>query len=177
MQIVKIFNQDGEIRFGWILDDSVGLIEGDIFSEYRRLEPKIPLAKVKLQVPVAPDKIICLARNYAAHAEEQNVAIPDIPMIFLKPPSSLLPNRGTIILPPQSSQVEHEAELAVVIGKQGRWIKAEEALEYILGYTIANDVTARDLQHRTEIGDGLKASILSVRLDPGSRPNWTLQIY
>lgn len=148
MKLIRFSTQDNVIKQGWILEDSIGLIEGDIFSEYRRLEPNIPLGKARLHVPVVPEKIICLARNYEAHANEQNVDVPEIPMIFLKPPSSLLPDRGTIYLPPQSAQVEHEAELAVVIGKQGRWIKAEEAQDYILGYTIANDVTARDLQRK-----------------------------
>lgn len=149
MKIIRYnTTESNEIRYGWIMGDMVGPIEGDIFSEYRRLEPKVPLEKVRLQVPVTPEKIICIARNYEAHANEQNVDVPEIPMIFLKPPSSLLPHRGTIMLPPQSAQVEHEAELAVVIGKSGRWIQPDEANDYILGYTIANDVTARDLQRK-----------------------------
>lgn len=148
MKIVRFFDKNNAIHYGWVFEDQVGEIEGDIFSEYRRLELKYNLASTRLDCPIIPSKIICLARNYAAHATEQNVAVPEIPMIFLKPPSSILPDRGTIELPPQSKQVEHEAELAVVIGKQGRWIKPEEVRDYILGYTIANDVTARDLQHK-----------------------------
>jgi 2-keto-4-pentenoate hydratase/2-oxohepta-3-ene-1,7-dioic acid hydratase in catechol pathway len=101
---------------------------------------------VKLLPPVVPSKIICIGRNYASHAAEHKVDVPEIPLIFLKPTSSLIGNNDKIILPPQSKQVEHEAELAVVIGKSGRWIDPENAEDFIFGYTIANDVTARDLQ-------------------------------
>jgi 2-keto-4-pentenoate hydratase/2-oxohepta-3-ene-1,7-dioic acid hydratase in catechol pathway len=74
--------------------------------------------------------------------------VPEVPLLFLKPPSALIGPGEKIVLPPQSQQVEHEAELVVVIGKRGRWIPAEEAASYILGYTAGNDVTARDLQRR-----------------------------
>jgi 2-keto-4-pentenoate hydratase/2-oxohepta-3-ene-1,7-dioic acid hydratase in catechol pathway len=103
---------------------------------------------VRLLAPVEPSKIICVGRNYPEHAREHGEAVPQIPLLFLKPPSSVIGPGATIVLPPQSQQVEHEAELAVVIGKTGRWIPIERATEYIFGYTIANDVTARDLQRR-----------------------------
>jgi 2-keto-4-pentenoate hydratase/2-oxohepta-3-ene-1,7-dioic acid hydratase in catechol pathway len=89
-----------------------------------------------------------VGRNYAEHAREQNVEVPEIPLLFLKPPSAVIGPGESIILPPQSKQVEHEGELAVVIGRAGRWIQSEEALKYVLGYSVANDVTARDLQRR-----------------------------
>jgi 2-keto-4-pentenoate hydratase/2-oxohepta-3-ene-1,7-dioic acid hydratase in catechol pathway len=98
--------------------------------------------------PVAPSKIICIGRNYAAHAEEKGNQVPEVPMLFLKPPSSLIGPGEAIVLPPQSQQIEHEGELAVVVGKRSRWLQAEEALDSVLGYTVANDVTARDLQSR-----------------------------
>jgi 2-keto-4-pentenoate hydratase/2-oxohepta-3-ene-1,7-dioic acid hydratase in catechol pathway len=97
---------------------------------------------------VLPPKIICVGRNYAAHAKEHNADVPEYPLLFFKPTTSVIGPGDQIVLPPQSSQVEHEAELAVIIGKRGRWIQTEEALDYVLGYTIANDVTARDLQRR-----------------------------
>jgi 2-keto-4-pentenoate hydratase/2-oxohepta-3-ene-1,7-dioic acid hydratase in catechol pathway len=74
--------------------------------------------------------------------------VPEVPLLFLKPPSSVIGPGETIVLPPQSQKIEHEAELAVVIGKRGRWLDPENAKDFILGYTIANDVTARDLQRR-----------------------------
>jgi 2-keto-4-pentenoate hydratase/2-oxohepta-3-ene-1,7-dioic acid hydratase in catechol pathway len=93
-----------------------------------------------------PSKIVCVGRNYVEHAKELGNEVPKMPLIFLKPPSSVIASGGTILLPPQSAQVEHEAELVAVIGKRGRNVTAESARDYVLGYTIGNDVTARDLQ-------------------------------
>jgi 2-keto-4-pentenoate hydratase/2-oxohepta-3-ene-1,7-dioic acid hydratase in catechol pathway len=95
-----------------------------------------------------PGKIICVGRNYAEHAREHDEEIPDVPLLFFKPPSSVVGPGQPVLLPPQSQRVEHEGELAVVIGKRGRWIAAEQAENHLLGYTIANDITARDLQRR-----------------------------
>jgi 2-keto-4-pentenoate hydratase/2-oxohepta-3-ene-1,7-dioic acid hydratase in catechol pathway len=135
-------------RYGWVFEDKIGPIEGVPFGEFRRLEAELPMYMARLLAPVQPGKIICVGRNYAEHAREQNVEVPEIPLLFLKPPSAVIGPGETILLPPQSRQVEHEGELAVVIGRAGRWIQAEHALEYVLGYTMANDVTARDLQRR-----------------------------
>ena len=135
-------------RYGWIYEDRVGPIEGEPFGEFRRLDAEIPLHMIQILAPVVPGKIICVGRNYAEHAKEQNVEVPEIPLLFMKPPSSVIGTGDTIILPPQSSRVEHEGELGVVIGRTGRWIAAENALSYVFGYTVANDVTARDLQRK-----------------------------
>ena len=96
--------------------------------------------------PVAPTKIICVGRNYVAHAAEHGADVPTEPALFLKPPSSLLPPGGVIVRPPQSSRVEHEGELALVIGRRCRRVPPEQAWASVLGVTCANDVTARDLQ-------------------------------
>jgi 2-keto-4-pentenoate hydratase/2-oxohepta-3-ene-1,7-dioic acid hydratase in catechol pathway len=101
---------------------------------------------VRLLAPLKPGKIICVGRNYAAHAEEHGAEVPEIPLLFFKPPSSVIGPGESIILPPQSAQVEHEAELAVVIGRRGHWITPEAAMHHVFGFTLANDVTARDLQ-------------------------------
>lgn len=146
MRFVRFQQEDMPPTLGWVLDDMVGIVEGSLFGEFRRMEPTVPLKKVKLLPPVQPSKIVCVGRNYAAHAEEHDAEVPKIPLIFLKPPSALIGHEGTILIPPQSQQVEHEAELVVVIGRKGRWIPADEALDYVFGYTIGNDVTARDLQ-------------------------------
>jgi len=146
MRIVRYQFKNEAPRYGWILEDKVGAIEGIIFKEYRRLEADTPLASVKLLAPAQPSKIICVGRNYAEHAKEHGAEMPKVPLIFMKPPSAIINPGERIILPPQSRQVEHEAELVAVIGKHGRNITAEEARNYILGYTIGNDVTARDLQ-------------------------------
>jgi 2-keto-4-pentenoate hydratase/2-oxohepta-3-ene-1,7-dioic acid hydratase in catechol pathway len=148
MRIIRYqFNQEST-QTGWLIDDRVGSISGSIFGEFRRLSAEIPLDKVKLMPPILPGKIIGIGRNYAEHAAEQGVEVPEIPLIFLKPPSAIIGPVDKIKLPPQSQQVEHEGELAVVIGKRGRWVSTEDALQYVFGYTIANDVTARDLQRR-----------------------------
>ncbi len=147
MRIVRYETQDGKKpKYGWLLDDKVGEIGGNIFSRYQRKEAETPLADVRLLAPSEPTKILCVGRNYVEHAKELGNEVPKIPLIFMKPPSSIISNGDTIILPPQSAQVEHEAELVVVIGKRGRHITPENARKHILGYTIGNDVTARDLQ-------------------------------
>lgn len=146
MRIVRYQVKNEPPRYGWVLENKVGPIEGDPFGEYRRLEADLPLESVRLLAPTRPSKIICLGRNYAEHAKEHNVEVPKVPLIFLKPPSAVLDPGGSIVLPPQSQQVEHEAELVAVIGRRGRNILAEEASRYVLGYTVGNDVTARDLQ-------------------------------
>ena len=148
MRFIRYRTGSEQPRYGWIYQDRVGPIEGLPFGEFRRLEAEMPLHMVHLLAPVIPGKIICVGRNYAEHAKEQNVEVPEIPLLFMKPPSSIIGPDETIILPPQSRQVEHEGELAVVIGRRGRWIPSEEALKYVMGYTVANDVTARDLQRK-----------------------------
>ncbi|OLS16425.1 MAG: Ureidoglycolate lyase [Candidatus Heimdallarchaeota archaeon LC_3] len=93
-------------------------------------------------------KIICVGRNYAGHAEELGNKIPKEPLLFQKPLSSVIGNNGTVILPEKSKQVEYETELVVIIKKRGKNIRKDEAMDYILGYTIGLDITARDLQKR-----------------------------
>jgi len=148
MRFVRYQIGQGEPRFGWVYEDRVGSLEGTPFGEFRRMEAEIPLESVRLLAPVLPGKIVCVGRNYEEHAKELNNPVPDIPLLFLKPPSAVIATGDKIVLPPQSRQVDHEGELVVVIGKRGRWIPPERALEHVFGYTIANDVTARDLQRR-----------------------------
>lgn len=95
-----------------------------------------------------PSKIIAVGLNYRSHAAELGMAVPDEPVLFLKPPSSIIGSGDPIVLPQISSRVDYEAELAVVIGRSCRSVSVEKAPEYILGYTCANDVTARDLQEK-----------------------------
>ena len=146
MKILRFQTSDLTPRFGWLFEDQVGQIDGDPFSAFRRLEPEFPVDKVHILPPVKPQKIICLGRNYEAHAKEHGVEMGEIPTLFLKPPSSIIGPGDSILLPPQSQQVQHEAELALIIGKRGRWIPPDDAFDHVFGYTIANDVTARDLQ-------------------------------
>ena len=95
---------------------------------------------------VQPTKIVCVGRNYAAHARELGNEVPKQPLLFFKPPSSLIGNGDAIVLPAASQQVEYESEIGVVIGKRARKVRAQDAATFIKGYTCANDVSARDLQ-------------------------------
>jgi 2-keto-4-pentenoate hydratase/2-oxohepta-3-ene-1,7-dioic acid hydratase in catechol pathway len=148
MRIVRYELKEGKSKpkYGWLLGDKVGEIGGNVFGRYRRQEAETPLADVNLLAPSEPSKIVCVGRNYVEHVKEMGNELPKVPLIFMKPPSSILDPNDTIILPPQSAQVEHEGELVIVIGKRGRHITAEKAKNHIVGYTIGNDVTARDLQ-------------------------------
>jgi 2-keto-4-pentenoate hydratase/2-oxohepta-3-ene-1,7-dioic acid hydratase in catechol pathway len=148
MKFIRYQYGNEQPRYGWIYQDRVGPVEGEPFGEYRRLEVDIPLADVQLLAPVIPGKIICVGRNYVEHAREHDAPVPEWPMIFMKPTSSVIGPNDLIHLPPQSEQVEHEVELVVVMGKDARWVQPDDAFKYIFGYTLGNDVTARDLQRR-----------------------------
>ena len=103
---------------------------------------------MKIPLPVNPTKIVAIGRNYAEHAKELGNEAPPEPIIFLKPASAVLPPGGTIVRPPQSSRVDYEGELAIVIGKRARNIRADAWRDVVQGFTCANDVTARDLQKK-----------------------------
>ena len=122
MRFVRYQAAGQPIRYGWVYEDQVGPIDGTPFGQYRRLEVDIPISAVKLYAPVKPGKIICVGRNYVEHAREQGAELPQIPLLFLKPPTSCIGPGDAIVHPPQTKKMEHEAELAVVIGKPGRWI-------------------------------------------------------
>jgi len=123
------------------------LNEGNLSLE--AFEPSIRLDEAKLLPPVAPSKIVCVGRNYREHAAELGNPLPAEPLLFLKAPSAVIGDGDTIELPSISERVEHEGELAVVIGRRCRLIPEDvDPLSYVLGYTCANDVTARDLQRR-----------------------------
>ncbi len=107
---------------------------------------QVTFTRDQVLAPVVPPKVLCVGRNYAAHAKELGNEVPKEPLLFLKPSSSVIGPYGTVLLPPQSQKVEHEAELAVVIGKRATRIGEAEALAHVFGYTVAGDITARDLQ-------------------------------
>ena len=116
MKILRFSTPDLSPRHGWLYEDMIGQIDGDPFSGYRRLDPDIPINSVRLLPPVLPGKIVCIGHNYEAHIKEMNNQVGEIPTVFLKPGTSLIGPNDPIVLPPQSEQVHHEAELAVVIG-------------------------------------------------------------
>jgi 2-keto-4-pentenoate hydratase/2-oxohepta-3-ene-1,7-dioic acid hydratase in catechol pathway len=110
--------------------------------------PAIGWHEDDLLCPVQPTKIVCVGRNYSAHARELGHEVPSEPLLFLKPPSALLGPGGSVVLPPESTRVEHEAELAVVIGRRAKAVAKADALGHVLGYACSCDVTARDLQRK-----------------------------
>ncbi len=106
----------------------------------------VPFRESDLLAPVEPYKILCIGRNYVAHAKELGNEVPKEPLLFLKPKTALVGHGGVVELPPESTRVEHEAELGVVIGRAARRVSREQALDHVFGYTCVCDVTARDLQ-------------------------------
>ncbi len=128
---------------------TVAEIDGHPFGELRFTGERWAVADVRLLSPILPSKVVCVGRNYAEHAAEHGADVPKEPLLFLKPTTSVIGPNDVIRLPPQSSQVEHEAELAVVIGAAGaRRVDRAGAAAAVFGYTCANDVTARDLQRK-----------------------------
>jgi 2-keto-4-pentenoate hydratase/2-oxohepta-3-ene-1,7-dioic acid hydratase in catechol pathway len=139
------------MSFGVVEGDDAGLtvaeIEGHPFGSIQFTGERWALADVRLLSPILPSKVVCVGRNYADHAKELGNEVPAEPLLFLKPSTSVIGPRDVIRLPPQSQRVEHEAELAVIIGAPGaRRVDRANAMKSIFGYTCANDVTARDLQ-------------------------------
>lgn len=118
------------------------------FDDPQRSKDEFAIDEVTLLAPCSPTKIVAIGLNYKDHAEELKMAIPDEPIIFLKPPTSLAASSQVITMPKASKQVDYEAELAIIIGKTANNIEEEDSDGHILGYTCANDVTARDLQKK-----------------------------
>jgi 2-keto-4-pentenoate hydratase/2-oxohepta-3-ene-1,7-dioic acid hydratase in catechol pathway len=145
MRIAR-FNLDNEVRFGVVEDSTVKLVAGSPFDGISFTGQEVSLSSLKLLAPVAPSKIICIGMNYAAHAAEISQDVPDEPLMFFKGLNALTDPDAVVELPWQSNQVEIEVELAVVIGKKAKNISVEQVDEHVLGYTIGNDITARDLQ-------------------------------
>jgi 2-keto-4-pentenoate hydratase/2-oxohepta-3-ene-1,7-dioic acid hydratase in catechol pathway len=121
-------------------------IVGHPFAPVERTDVAVPLDQVKLLAPVLPSKVVAIGKNYAAHAAEMGGDVPERPLIFLKPSTSVIASGDSIASPPSSERVDFEGELAVVISRLCRDVPAERAMDAVLGYTCANDVTARDQQ-------------------------------
>jgi 2-keto-4-pentenoate hydratase/2-oxohepta-3-ene-1,7-dioic acid hydratase in catechol pathway len=125
---------------------TVAAIEGHPFGPIAFTGDRWALDDVRLLSPILPSKVVALGKNYADHAAEMGSAAPETPMIFMKPSTSVIGDGDAIRLPPSSSEVHYEGELAVVIGRPARNVAPEDALSHVLGYAAANDVTARDQQ-------------------------------
>ncbi|MCW2164792.1 2-keto-4-pentenoate hydratase/2-oxohepta-3-ene-1,7-dioic acid hydratase (catechol pathway) [Microbacterium hydrothermale] len=148
MKIARFSHQDA-LRYGIVDDDHLVVLEGDpMFAGFDTTGERIPLADAALLAPVIPrSKVVCIGKNYHDHAAEMGGEAPEEPLMFLKPNTSVIGPNDVIVRPTRlSAQTDYEGELAVVIGRIAKNVPAERAGEYIFGYTVANDVTARDLQ-------------------------------
>ncbi|MCO5970955.1 fumarylacetoacetate hydrolase family protein [Actinoallomurus soli] len=148
MRIAR-FTKDGGLSFGVVEDDeTIATIAAHPFGEIQLTGERQPLADVRLTAPILPSKVVAIGKNYAEHAREMGGEPPAEPVIFMKPSTAVIGHRETIAYPSLSERVDYEGELAVVIGHLCRDVPASRAADVILGYTCANDVTARDLQQR-----------------------------
>ena len=147
MKIAR-FSHNGSINFGIVDESDIVVLAGDpMFAGFDTTGERVPLADAVLLAPAIPrSKVVAVGKNYHDHAKEMGGEAPEAPLLFLKPNTSVIGTNDRIVLPPQSQQVEHEGELAIVIGSVAKNVKHADAAEVIFGYTIANDVTARDLQ-------------------------------
>lgn len=151
MKIVRFTFGNSDPAYGIIQDDIVYILHHDPYQGLMPGRQIAPLDQVKLLAPCLPTKVVAVGLNYASHAAELKSELPKEPIIFFKPPSSVIGPGEPIIMPPQSSQVDYEAELVVVIGRRGRNIPIDSASGHILGYTCGNDVTARDFQRTDKL--------------------------
>jgi 2-keto-4-pentenoate hydratase/2-oxohepta-3-ene-1,7-dioic acid hydratase in catechol pathway len=145
MKIAR-YVHDGLESWGVVKQEQVFPITGDVYGAYQVRNSALPLAEVRLLAPCTPSKAVCIGLNYRDHGKELDMKLPEEPIMFLKPPSSLNHPGGVIEYPAMTKNLHYEAELAVVIGKKAKNVPAVKAHEYILGYTCGNDVTARDVQ-------------------------------
>jgi 2-keto-4-pentenoate hydratase/2-oxohepta-3-ene-1,7-dioic acid hydratase in catechol pathway len=148
MKIVRVRSGGEDITYGAAEEEGIRLYRGTPFVAWEPTEALVDFEAAELLAPCLPTKVVAVGRNYVEHAEEFENPVPDEPILFLKPTTSIVGPGAVIKLPPQSKVVHHEVELAMVMGKVARNVAAEDAAGYVIGYTIANDVTARDLQRR-----------------------------
>ena len=142
----------GDVRWGVVEEERVfHLPDGPFSGLSRRGDALGRLDELRLLAPVAPSKVICVARNYVAHAAEHAVDVPETPLLFFKPPSAVIGPGASIELPEESRRVEHEGELALIIGRRCRRVSEDEAWSAVLGVCCANDVTARDIQRSEKL--------------------------
>lgn len=148
MKLVR-FRLDGIDDYGVVIGQAVHSLESGPWTSLKPGPAVADLAQVTLLAPCQPSKVVAVGRNYAAHAAEHGSEVPAEPLIFLKPPTSVIGPGASIVYPGHLSQhVEHEAELVAVVGRRARHVPREQAHSVILGYTCGNDVTARDLQRK-----------------------------
>jgi len=149
MKMVR-FSHAGKIASGVLREQMITVIAGDLYGDWRETTEKVALSQVKLLSPVDAVSLLCIGKNYKAHAAECESDAPKEPLLFIKAISCLNGPDMPVKIPPAavSAQLDFEAELAVVIGKKAKAVSVADALRYVLGYTCANDVSARDCQFK-----------------------------
>jgi len=146
MKIAR-FRLNDELHFGIVDGPELVVLKGHpLVNNYETTGQRVPLKEVKLLAPTMPSKVVCIGKNFAAHAAEIGEDVPAEPLIFLKPNSAIVGPGDAIVIPKLSRQIELEVELVIVIGEMTKDVSIEEAMSKVWGFTIANDVTARDLQ-------------------------------
>jgi 2-keto-4-pentenoate hydratase/2-oxohepta-3-ene-1,7-dioic acid hydratase in catechol pathway len=146
MRVVRVFSGE-DVRYGLADASSITLISDEPFSAWET-DDVISMTGARLMPPAMPTKIVCVGVNYKQHASEMGHDLPTEPLIFLKPPPAMNAPGGEIHIPPGVGRIDFEGELAVVIGRRAHRVSVADAPAYVLGYTCANDVTARELQAR-----------------------------
>lgn len=132
--------------YGYLENGEVTKIIGDIFERYEFSSEKVLASSVTLLAPCQPTKVVCVGLNYLDHAKEMNEELPNAPLLFLKPPTTVIGNEEDIVAPDNAGRLDYEGELAIVIGKKAKNISQNEVNDYVFGYTCANDFTAREIQ-------------------------------
>ena len=175
MKIVRFVTQN-KVSYGILNGESIQCIEDAPYRHVKPTDRHYQLSEVKLLSPCTPSKIVALGLNYRSHAAEVNAPLPDNPLIFLKPSTAVIGPEDNITYPPTSTRVDYEGELAVVIKKPVWRVSLADALDYVLGYTCFNDVTARDLQYKDKQWTRAKSfdtfaavgPCIETELDPGN---------
>ena len=174
---------DGRIYLGRLEGDEITVLDGTFYSSATPTDHRIPLRAARLLSPVTPSKVVCVGKNYAAHAAEFGDSPPDEPCLFIKPDTAVIGPDADIVYPTASRQVDYEAELAVVVGRTLHHATPAEAREATLGYTCLNDVTARDLQRKD--GQWTRAKSFDtfcpigpwIETDPGDPDHLEIELY
>lgn len=141
------FSVDSRVYTGVLEDETIKVIEGDLFGNWYYNKRVFPKKSVTILAPLKPNQVIGIGANYVAEEEEIPNTLPDIPVFFYKPTSSVVGPGESVVIPEGIDKVKFESELAVVIGKEGRFISESEVFDYVFGYTIGNDVTAPQFFH------------------------------
>ena len=175
MKIVR-FDVAGKVKHGVVNGELVQAIVDKPFRYIKLTDHHYQLSEVKLLSPCTPSKIVCLGLNYHSHAKEVKARLPNAPLLFLKPSTAVIGPEDDIVYPASLTRVDYEGELGVVIKKPAWRVSIEDALDYVLGYTCFNDVTARDLQYQDKQWTRAKSfdtfaavgPCIQTELDPGN---------